>query len=102
MPRPPTGIICGNDHLAFGALAAASAMGIRVPEELSLTGFDDLDFAAHATPALTTVHVPAAAMGRQAADCLIAAASGPAVPASVELEAPVMLRDPNAPAPPIR
>ncbi len=102
MPRPPTAIICGNDHLAFGALAAAAGMGIRVPAELSLTGFDDLDFAAHATPALTTVHVPAAAMGRQAADCLVAAASARAGPASVELEAPVMLRDTTAPPPPIR
>jgi LacI family transcriptional regulator len=77
-------------------------MGIRVPAELSLTGFDDLDFAAHATPTLTTVHVPAAAMGRQVADCLVAAASGRAVPASVELEAPVMLRDTTARPPPIR
>lgn len=92
LPNPPTAIVCGNDHLALGALAGARAMGLDVPRDLSITGFDDLDFAAYAHPPLTTVRVPAAEMGRRAADHLVAAATGAAPPADAVLEAPVMLR----------
>lgn len=99
LPEPPTAVICGNDHIAFGALAGARALGLRVPQDLSVTGFDDLDFAAYADPALTTVQVPAAEMGRRAADHLVAAAAGKSPPPPAELEAPVMLRGTTA-APP--
>jgi LacI family transcriptional regulator len=92
LPEPPTAVVCGNDHLAFGALAAARARGLSVPRDLSITGFDDLDFAAFADPPLTTVRVPAAEMGRRAADHLAAAAAGTPPPLPVMLEAPVMLR----------
>lgn len=91
-PRP-TAVVCGNDHLAFGALAGARALGLRVPEDLSVTGFDDLDFAAHAAPALTTVRVPAAEMGRAAADHLAARAAGQAPPQPAGLEALLVLRE---------
>lgn len=99
LPEPPTAVVCGNDHLAFGALAGARALGLRIPQDLSVTGFDDLDFAAYADPALTTVRVPAAEMGRQAADHLVAAAAGTPPPPPAELEAPVMLRSTTGPAP---
>jgi LacI family transcriptional regulator len=90
---PPTAVICGNDHLALGAIAGARARGVEVPGQLSVTGFDDLDFAAFAAPPLTTVQVPAAEMGRRAADHLVALAAGkPALP-TVELEAPLVLRE---------
>jgi LacI family transcriptional regulator len=90
--------VCGNDILALGALFEASALGIRVPDALSITGFDDLDFASEMTPAITTVHVPAAEMGMRAADQLVASASrGTAIPPLVELEAPIVLRDTTAP-----
>jgi LacI family transcriptional regulator len=92
LPEPPTAVVCGNDHLAFGALAAARAAGLAVPRDLSITGFDDLDFAAFADPPLTTVRVPAAEMGRRAADHLASAAAGIPPPPPVVLEAPVMLR----------
>jgi DNA-binding LacI/PurR family transcriptional regulator len=62
----PTAIICATDTLALGAVHAASALGIRVPEELSITGFDDLFFAAHTIPALTTVRFPIVEMARLA------------------------------------
>jgi len=97
LPEPPTAVVCGNDHLAFGALAGARALGLRVPQDLSVTGFDDLDFAAYADPALTTVRVPAAEMGRRAADPLATTAAGEPPPAPAELEAPVMLRGTTAP-----
>lgn len=92
LPDPPTAIVCGNDHLALGALAGARALGLSVPRNLSITGFDDLDFAAYAEPPLTTVRVPAAEMGQRAAEYLAAAAIGPAPLLGTVLEAPVMLR----------
>jgi len=99
LPDPPTAIVCGNDHLALGALAGARALGLAVPHDLSITGFDDLDFAAYAEPPLTTVRVPAAEMGRRAAEYLMAAASGTPAPAGTVLEAPVMLRSSTASPP---
>ncbi|MEO3475727.1 substrate-binding domain-containing protein [Roseomonas sp. CAU 1739] len=97
-PRP-TAVICGNDHLAFGAVAAARARGLSVPADISVTGFDDLEFPAHGDPPLTTVHVPAAEMGRRAADHLAALAAGEVPPLPPELEAPIMLRGTTAPPP---
>src|SRR3546814_17406221 len=55
---PPTAVMCGNDVRAFGALSEAHRMGLDVPGQVSSTGFDDHDFAAHLSPPLTTVRVP--------------------------------------------
>jgi LacI family transcriptional regulator len=68
-PRP-TAIICGNDTLAMGAMIEAQALGIKVPQDLSITGFDDVAMAAHLTPALTTMRVDNAEIGQRAADYL--------------------------------
>ncbi len=65
-PRP-TAILCGNDVLAVGAMREAQKMGIRVPEDVSVTGFDDIELARIVSPTLTTVHVPHREMGRKAA-----------------------------------
>lgn len=97
LPEAPTAVICGNDHLAFGAVAAAHDHGLHVPGDVSITGFDDLDFLAHANPPITTVHVPAAEMGRRAADHLVALAAGEAPPLPAELEAPIVLRGTTGP-----
>jgi LacI family transcriptional regulator len=70
--RRPTAIICGNDVLAVGALLHAKSIGLRVPEDISITGFDDIDIASVVEPKLTTVHVPHRRMGRAAAKILIA------------------------------
>ena len=69
-PRP-TAILCGNDVLAAGALIRAREMGIDVPADVSITGFDDIDLARIVYPALTTVHVPHREMGRKAARALV-------------------------------
>ncbi|SLN24901.1 LacI family DNA-binding transcriptional regulator [Ruegeria meonggei] len=63
----PTAVLCGNDVLAVGAIRRAQEMGLRVPQDVSITGFDDIELARIATPALTTVHVPHRDMGRKAA-----------------------------------
>jgi LacI family transcriptional regulator len=61
---PPTAIFAFSDNLAIGAIQAAQARGLRVPEDLSVVGFDDVEPATIVTPALTTVRQPLAEMGR--------------------------------------
>jgi LacI family transcriptional regulator len=64
LPEPPTAIFAFNDNIAIGTLQAARARGLRVPEDLSVVGFDDVEHATIVTPALTTVRQPLAEMGR--------------------------------------
>jgi len=68
--RRPTALLCANDLMAIGALEHCKAAGVRVPEELSIVGFDDVPIAALLTPALTTVRQPARDMGYRAASLL--------------------------------
>jgi LacI family transcriptional regulator len=70
-PRP-TGIFAANDEMAAGALRAAREAGLRVPEDLSVVGYDDFQIAARIWPALTTIHTPTREVGRWAAEKLIA------------------------------
>jgi DNA-binding LacI/PurR family transcriptional regulator len=64
-------VFAASDMLAVGALSAAREKGVRVPEDLSIAGFDDIDFAAYCNPPLTTVRVPAAQMGEMAVEMLL-------------------------------
>lgn len=86
---PPTAIVCGNDILALGALAECQARGLQVPDEISVVGFDNIEFSAHANPPLTTIDVPAEEMGRSAAAYLLGTLGGDDVtlhnPVGVEL-----------------
>jgi LacI family transcriptional regulator len=70
LPEPPTAIFAFNDNMAIGTMQVARARGIRVPEELSIIGFDDLDEASIVNPALTTNRQPLAEMGRIAVSLL--------------------------------
>ena len=71
LPDRPTALIGFNDKVAVGALAAAQQRGLRVPEDLSVTGFDDIDLAQATHPMLTTVRQPLQEMGRIAVSLLI-------------------------------
>jgi LacI family transcriptional regulator len=71
LARPPTAIIASNDVNALGVLAAAAKAGVRVPEDLSVAGFDDIALASHPRIDLTTVRQPKREMGRAAAQLLI-------------------------------
>jgi LacI family transcriptional regulator len=71
LPEPPTAIFAFNDSIAFGALRAARDRGLRVPEDLSVVGFDDIEPATLVTPALTTVRQPLSEMGRTAVKVLV-------------------------------
>ncbi|WP_298857574.1 LacI family DNA-binding transcriptional regulator [uncultured Sulfitobacter sp.] len=73
---PPSAVMCGNDVLAAGALRGARAMGLDVPRDVSVTGFDDIEMARIVTPALTTMQVPHREMGTKAATALIALVDG--------------------------
>ena len=94
---PPTAIICGNDVLAFGALLEAQRLGLSVPAELSIIGFDDLELAAQLQPALTTVRVPAEEMWRSAADRVLAALAGEVPPRDAEIQVDLVVRESSGP-----
>lgn len=67
----PSIVLCGNDVLAVGALIGAQKMGLSVPGDISITGFDDIELARIVSPSLTTVHVPHREMGRRAGEALV-------------------------------
>ena len=95
----PTAVICGNDVLAVGALQMAHEMGLSVPQDVSITGFDDIELARVANPALTTVHVPHREMGRRAAEILTSMVNGTTAHKSTRLDTDVRLRDTLGPPP---
>lgn len=67
LSTPPTAVICSTDHLATGVLHAAADLGMDVPGDLSVVGFDDIPMASFTVPSLTTVHMPVAEMTAVAA-----------------------------------
>jgi len=66
LPQPPTAIFCHSDVMAIGALSQAKRMGLRVPDDVSLVGFDDIKLAQYCDPPLTTVSQPRYQIGREA------------------------------------
>lgn len=100
LPEPPTAIFAGNDLQAMGVYQAARAARVRIPEDLSVVGFDDVPVAGWMGPALTTVRQPLTDMGVAAAGMLLTLAGG-AAPASprVELPTTLVLRGSTAPLP---
>lgn len=76
----PAVVVCSSDTLAHGVLAEARARGVRVPQDLAVMGFGNLASAAHLVPALSTVDVRGAEMGRRAAAALLARLAGTEVP----------------------
>ena len=69
-PHRPTAVFAANDEMAMGAIHAFAAAGVSVPGEMSVVGFDDIDFAAVGSPALTTIRQPRFAMGRAAVEAV--------------------------------
>ena len=69
-------VFCSSDLLGLGVLTQARVMGVAVPKQLAVVGFGDLEFAADLNPALTTVHIKGAAIGRQAAQFIVDRAEG--------------------------
>lgn len=96
---PPTALICGTDLQAIGAIDECRRRGIRVPEDLSITGFDDIEHAAIVVPPLTTVKVPTEDIGVLAARRVVALLEGQAVPPAKPLETTVIVRESLGAAP---
>ncbi len=98
MPDPPTAIFAGSDQQAFGVYEAARQRGLRVPQDLSLVGFDDLPVARWVSPPLTTVRQPLTEMGRAAAQILSDLIEGvPPRSRRVELSTELIVRESTAP-----
>ncbi len=71
LPEPPTAVFAVNDYLAIGAIRAIVEAGLRVPEHISVCGFDDIDISAYFNPPLTSMKTPCYEMGHMAADAII-------------------------------
>ena len=98
LPERPTAIFAFNDNHAIGALRAARERGIRVPEGLSVVGFDDVEHATIVTPRLTTVRQPLAEMGRTAVSLLTRLIEGQSFEAlHIELGTRLVVRESTAP-----
>ena len=91
--QPPTAVFAASDTMAIGALHAARQRELHVPEEIALIGYDDLPFAAHATPSLTSVHQPIGEMGAQAVRLLIEQIKGHGPATSVRIPARLVVRE---------
>jgi len=81
----PSVVMCGNDVLAAGAIKQARKMGLSVPGDISITGFDDIELANVVEPELTTVHVPHRSMGRMAGDILLKKIADPSYHETIKL-----------------
>ncbi len=89
----PTAIIASSDIQAFGAIDAVRAIGLRIPEDVSVVGFDDVPQAANSFPGLTTVRQPLADMGRIATRTLLSALDGtPPIQHRIELQTTLIER----------
>jgi DNA-binding LacI/PurR family transcriptional regulator len=97
-PSRPTAVIAANDMIALGVVQQALEQGLRVPEDLSVVGFNDFDFSTWVRPSLTTVRIPAAAMGRRAVEVLIGA-DGASIPNAPIFTAELVVRESSGPAP---
>ncbi len=93
LSNPPTAIFAFNDRMAMGAIRALQAVGLRVPEDVAVVGFDDIPTAADFNPALTTVGQPAKQMGQAAAQMLFSLIAGePVEMQEVVLPAKLIIR----------
>lgn len=97
MERPPTAVFCANDLIALGALETARLRGHRVPQDISIAGFDDIDDAARTSPPLTTVRQPPRRLGVVAAETLIERLTGRTEPRRVSLEFTLVVRESTGP-----
>jgi DNA-binding LacI/PurR family transcriptional regulator len=97
----PTAVLAMSDVMAIGALNAAARLGLNVPGDLSVVGFDDIELARHIEPPLTTVHQPVRRKGEEACRLLLTAIARPAVatPDHRRLETRLIIRGSTGPAP---
>jgi len=94
----PSAVFCSNDEMAIGLMQALAASGVKVPDEVSVAGFDDIELAALVQPSLTTVRQPRREIGRTAALVLVDLLQGRPAPPFVRLRTELVVRASTAPA----
>ena len=97
--KRPTAVYAVSDSMAISFMKTVMEAGVRVPDDLSVVGFDGIEFAEFVTPTLTTIQQPRHEIGRSGARALIEALSKGTRPKSVKLEAPLIVRDSTRPSP---
>jgi LacI family repressor for deo operon, udp, cdd, tsx, nupC, and nupG len=93
----PTAVFCTSDEMAIGLMRTLLSAGLRVPGDISVAGFDDIEFAAVAEPSLTTIHQPRRELGQAAATALIDLLQGRTTPKRIRLDTELVIRDSVAP-----
>ncbi|NUQ96743.1 MAG: substrate-binding domain-containing protein, partial [Streptomyces sp.] len=97
MPGPrPTALVCDDDKLAAGAYKAARRLGLRIPDDISVTGLDDLALATALDPELTTVRLDAELFGERGMEALLAVLEG-RVPEAGDIPVQLVVRGSTAP-----
>jgi LacI family transcriptional regulator, repressor for deo operon, udp, cdd, tsx, nupC, and nupG len=99
LPEPPTAVFCYDDMTALGALSAIRRRHLRVPEDVSVVGFDDLLIASYTQPPLTTIRQPKRLMGRLAGETLFNLLTGKRAPDMRRLATELIVRESTAPPP---
>jgi LacI family transcriptional regulator len=99
--RPPTAIFCANDLMAVGAMEALRQLGLRVPEDVSVMGYDDQEMSRHTHPPLTTLELPSYEMGRTAVEFLMQQIAQPTNTRrqKIKIDYPLVVRQSVAPPP---
>ena len=98
-PGAPTGILAANDVMAMGVIQQATELGLDVPRDLSVVGFNDFDFASWIRPAITTVRIPGAQMGARAVQLLVDAIESERAVESAAFQVELVVRESTGPAP---
>ncbi|MCA0239520.1 MAG: LacI family DNA-binding transcriptional regulator [Proteobacteria bacterium] len=95
----PTALVCGNDVIAYGVLLEAERRGLRVPQDLSIMGFDDLEWSRHLRPSLTTMHLPTDEIWTRAGEYLVHTLASLPTALHYEVEASLVVRESTGPVP---
>lgn len=88
----PSAILCGNDVLAVGCMLECQARGLKVPDDMSITGFDNLTLAQHLPPGITTVDIPSSELGRLAAEFILDSIKGKEPSMRTRIETSLIIR----------
>jgi LacI family transcriptional regulator len=97
LPEPPTAIFAANDEMAFGAIDAAASRGLKVPDDVSIVGFDDIPTSSHVFPRLTTIRQPYEALAECAVREVVAMIEGRAPAAArIAFATELVVRDSTA------
>ena len=96
-PDRPTAVFASNDLMAMGAILAIHELGLRIPQDVSVVGFDDLAISRFTHPPLTTVSFPKYEMGRMAVDMLVGMTRAKTVPKVTDIATELVIRDSSGP-----